>query len=142
MRVSEILSRAKWCTPETTVEDCARLMRDESIGFVPVCDRDGKPVGAVTDRDLVVRVLAERRGGNEKLGGVLTRDLVSCHADDDLSVAERLMRDRQVSRVMVCDDFGKLLGVISLQDLAEAESDVATGRTLTDVKSDQPPATH
>ncbi|GEJ56531.1 CBS domain-containing protein [Anaeromyxobacter diazotrophicus] len=71
--------------------------------------------------------------------GFVTRDIISCRVGDDVSDAERLMREGRVSRVMVCDDQGKLKGVISLQDLAQAESEETTGRTLTEVKSDQAP---
>jgi CBS domain-containing protein len=142
MRVDEVMTPAKCCSPEDTVQRCARLMKDENIGFVPVCERDGKPMGAVTDRDLAVRVLAEGKDGKEQLRNVLTRDIVHVRLGADVAEAARLMRERQVSRVMVCDDAGKLQGVISLQDLAEAESDEETGRTLTDVKSDQSTAHH
>ena len=115
-------------------------MRDESIGFVPICDETGAPIGAVTDRDLTIRVLAEGRSHDEPLRGVMNADVVACKIGDTIEDATRLMRERQVSRVMVCDPDGKLRGVISLRDLAEAASDEQTGETLQDVKSDQPPA--
>jgi CBS domain-containing protein len=117
-------------------------MRDEDIGFVPVCDQQGKPLGAVTDRDLCVRILAEGRSHDEKLETVMTRDVVGCRAGDEVREAQRLMREHQTSRVMVCDDGGKLKGVISLQDLAELDRDDSTGQTLQAVKSDQPGAHH
>jgi CBS domain-containing protein len=115
-------------------------MRDESIGFVPICDRGGKPLGAVTDRDLAIRVLAEGRPPSEKLQGFTTQEVVSCRVGDDVSRAQRLMEERQVSRIMVCDDAGKLVGVLSLQDIVEEEGAEAAGRTLSGVKSDQPTA--
>ena len=92
------------------MRDCARLMRDESIGFVPVCNDRGEPIGAITDRDLAIRVLA-----------------------DDLPASER---------VMVCDERGKLRGVVSLADVAEAEGEEAIGATVQGVKSDQPAGAH
>ena len=67
----------------------------------------------------------------------MTGDIVGCQLGDDVSRAAELMREQQVSRVMVCDAAGRLQGVISLQDVAEAESDESAGRTLTQVKSDQ-----
>jgi CBS domain-containing protein len=140
MRVDDVMSPAKCCSPDDTVQRCARLMKEENIGFVPVCDRDGKPIGAITDRDLAIRVLAEGKTGDERIDRYVTRDVVGCRAGDDIADAARLMREHQVSRVMVCDDAGALQGVISLQDLAEEESDEVAGRTLTDVKSEQPTA--
>ncbi len=140
MSVSDVMSKAKCCSPDDTVYSAACLMRDENIGFVPVCGRDGKPIGAITDRDLAIRVLAEKKTADEKLEQYVTKDIVSCRPDDDLSDAERLMRERQVSRVMVCDDEGKLQGVVSLQDIVQSEGEERAGRTLSGVKGEQPTA--
>lgn len=142
MRVEELMSSAKCCSEGQTVRDAAKLMRDESIGFVPVCDEKGGPLGAVTDRDLAIRVLAEGRSPDERIEAFMTRDAVSCRLGDDVKDAERLMRETRKSRVMVCDDQGHLAGVISLADIAEVESGSAAGATLHEVKSDQPPAMH
>ncbi len=142
MRVEELMSSATCCGGDDSVRECARLMKNESIGFLPVCDAAGKPIGAITDRDLAIRVLADGRSPDEKLQAFMTRDVVSCRLGDDVRDAERLMRDHRKSRIMVCDEDGKLKGVISLADLADVESEEAAGETLQQVKSDQPPATH
>jgi signal-transduction protein with cAMP-binding, CBS, and nucleotidyltransferase domain len=115
-------------------------MRDESIGFVPICDQEGKPVGTITDRDLAIRVLAEGRSADEKVGACMTREVVSCKLGDDAQDAERLMRERRKSRIIICDEAGTVKGVISLADIVEAESEQAAGKTLQEVKSDQPAA--
>lgn len=138
MRVEELMSDAKCCRETDSVIECARLMRDESIGFVPICDQDRKPIGAVTDRDLTIRVLADGRSPDEELSRFITRDVIRCKRGDDSDEVARLMRDHRKSRVMVCDDDGKLVGVVSLQDLAEAESEEETGETLQQVKSGEP----
>ena len=140
MRVEELMSSAKCCREADSVIECAKLMRDESIGFVPVCNEAGEPIGAITDRDLAIRVLAAGRSPDEPIEEFMTRDVVACQIGDDVRDCERLMRDRRKSRVMVCDENGKLQGVISLADVAEAESDDATGETLQQVKSDRPTA--
>ncbi len=140
MRVDEVMSDAKCCSPDDTARDCARMMKEQDIGFVPVCDRDGKPVGAITDRDLAIRILAEGRSGDEQIGRCMTQDIVGCRIDDDVLRAAELMREHQVSRVMVCDAGGRLQGVVSLHDLANVASDETAGRTLTQVKSEQPAA--
>ncbi len=138
MRVEELMSDAKCCRETDSVIECARLMRDESIGFVPICDQDRKPIGAITDRDLTIRVLADGRSPDEELSGFITRDVIRCKSGDDSDEVARLMRDHRKSRVMVCDDDGKLVGVVSLQDLAESESEEETGETLQQVKSGEP----
>ncbi len=140
MRVDEVMSEAKCCSEKTSVRDCARLMKDESIGFVPVCNDRGEPIGAITDRDLAIRVLAEGLGADERIDRFMTRDVVACRIGDDVDAVERLMRDHRKSRVMVCDDQGKARGVVSLADIADVESDRSIGETVQEVKSDQPSA--
>jgi CBS domain-containing protein len=140
MRVEELMSTAKCCREDDSVLECAKVMKEESIGFVPVCNAGGEPIGAITDRDLVIRVLAEGRSPDEKTQAFMTRDVVSCRIGDDVNDAERLMREHRKSRVMVCDEDGKLKGVISLADIADAESERSIGETLQQVKSDQPTA--
>ena len=140
MRAEELMSDAKCCRPGDTVRDCARLMKDESIGFVPICNESGAPVGAITDRDLAIRVLADGRSAEETLEPFMTKDVIACRLGDDVKDVEQTMRDQRRSRVMVCDDQGKLRGVISLADIADAESEQELGETLQQVKSDQPSA--
>ncbi len=140
MRVEELMSPAKCCREGDTVRDCARMMSEESIGFVPVCNDAGETIGTVTDRDLAIRVLASGRSADEKLDEFVTRDVVSCRLGEDVSEAERLMREKRKSRIVVCDEDGKLKGVISLADIADVESGEQAGETLQQVKSDQPAA--
>ncbi len=140
MRVEELMSDAQCCRETDTVRDCAKLMRDEDIGFVPICDSGNKPIGAITDRDLAIRVLAEGRTADEKLGPYFTPDIVSCRIGDDAVDAARLMRERQVSRVIVCDDAGRLKGVIGLADVASMDRDEEFGETVHGLKSEQPTA--
>jgi CBS domain-containing protein len=142
MRVEELMSEAECCHPGDSIQDAAKLMKEVNVGFVPICDRDERPIGALTDRDIAVRVVAEGRSFADDVETVMTRDVVGCRIGDDLADVERQMRTRQTSRVMVCDEGGKLRGVVSLQDLAESESEHEAGQTLQDVKSDQPPALH
>ena len=140
MRVNELMSGPKCCSETDSVRRCATLMKEQSIGFVPICDDDGKPIGAVTDRDLAIRVLAEGRSADETISAFMTRDTVFCSADDDVEDAERLMRERRKSRIMVCDEQGRLVGVVSLADVADVESSRTIGQTFQQVKSDQPTA--
>ncbi|HEX9400358.1 MAG TPA: CBS domain-containing protein [Anaeromyxobacter sp.] len=144
MQVEELMSDAKCCRESDAVIECAKLMRDESIGFVPICNEDGKPIGAITDRDLTIRVLAEGRSADEEVSAFMSKDVIACRTSDDSDEVARLMRDHRKSRVMVCDDQGKLVGVVSLQDIAESESEEEAGETLQQVKSGEPdqPAAH
>jgi CBS domain-containing protein len=110
------------CSRETTAEACAELMREKAVGFVPVTDPDGRLVGVITDRDLVLRVLAQRRPATTPIGEVMsTAPFLSCAPDDDLRALERRMAQEKRSRALVQDELGKVVGVISLSDIAKAE---------------------
>jgi CBS domain-containing protein len=116
------------------VHKAARLMQKHGIGFLPVVDDDRKPLGALTDRDIVLRVCTDdHRPSNVSVRDAMTPELVVCRPLDDVRVAEDLMARRHVSRVMVVGDDGALVGVISLSDIALAEEDARVGSTLREV---------
>jgi CBS domain-containing protein len=115
---------------EDTLERAARIMRERLIGFLPVCGPKLHAVGVVTDRDLVVRGLAEGREATSPVSAVMTTELVACAAEDDLELAVALMSGRQKSRVLVCDADLHVLGVISLSDLAQHEAATQAAATL------------
>jgi CBS domain-containing protein len=91
-------------------------------------------VGTLTDRDIVVRAVADQLSYQSQVEDVMTADVVSCRPEDDLERAEELMRANQVSRVLVLDDDGRIAGVISLADIARYELEREAGHTLADVK--------
>ncbi len=113
------------------VTTIARRMRDVNIGFVPICDPDGRPVGTLTDRDIALRVCAEDRpAGATRAADVMTREVITCRETDDLAWAEELMSRHHKSRMMVVDDDGRLQGVISLSDVVDEEDDDRAADTL------------
>ncbi len=100
-----------------TVDEAARLMRDEDIGDVLI-EEDGEPCGIVTDRDIVVRVIAIGKDPAEtRLGEICSKQLAWLKPDDSVDSAVRLMRERAIRRVPVMDA-GKTIGIVSLGDLA------------------------
>lgn len=133
MRVDDVMKPAKACREGTSVRDCARMMKERNIGFVPVCNESGEPIGAVTDRDLAIRVLGEDRAGETRIEEVMTRDVVGCRLGDDMGKAARLMRERHKSRVIVCDADGRLVGVISLSNIADREDEETAAETFREV---------
>ncbi|MGC9666968.1 CBS domain-containing protein [Planosporangium sp. 12N6] len=105
--------------PETTLAHAARLMREQDIGDIVVADGNG-PAGLVTDRDIVIRAVAEGRDpASTTLGEILTPDLVTVRPDDTVQSAALLMRDNAVRRVLVCEGDRALVGIVSIGDLAE-----------------------
>lgn len=120
--------------PGDTVLDAARKMRDMNVGFLPVCEPSGTVVGTLTDRDIVVRVVAGNHKPQTAVEDVMSTNLVSCRPQDDLRRAEELMRSNQVERVLCIGDDGHLAGVISLADIAQYEPEGRAGAILADIK--------
>ncbi len=109
-----------------TVAEAARCMKERNIGDVLVT-RDGELCGIVTDRDLVVRCLAEREGDarDRQIGELCTRELATLAPDTDVSEAIQVMQDRAVRRIPVVES-GRPIGVVSLGDLAIARDRKST----------------
>lgn len=123
------------CEEKTTVADCAQLMRDEQLGFLPVLDDRGSVIGVVTDRDLAVRVVAEKRSVDTPVRDIMsTGPFLSCLPDDDLHELEGRMAQTKKARALVKSEDGALLGVISLSDIAQRERSASrTGKLLKEV---------
>jgi len=99
-----------------TIGEAARIMRDTQVGAVLVVN-DGALSGVVTDRDLVIRGLAEGEGPDSPVGPLCSGDLVGVAAEADVDQAEQLMREHAVRRLPVIDD-GQVVGIVSIGDLA------------------------
>lgn len=121
------------CHEGDAVDECARIMRDRNVGFLPVVDGQGRVSGLVTDRDLAVRVLAEDLSLGMPVGSVMTRDVRVCRDTDPLRAAERRMAEVKRSRLVVTDEAGRCVGVISLSDVAKADSRSLAGHVLYEV---------
>jgi CBS domain-containing protein len=134
MRCEEIMKRDVECVdPKQPVQEAARRMRDANIGFLPVCDSNKKVLGAITDRDIAIRIVAEGRPPTTAAADVMTREVVSCRPDADVRDAEQLMGTRQKSRMIVADEGGRLVGVISLSDIAQVEEGSRASETMKQV---------
>lgn len=113
-------ARPTVCSARTAVIDAAQLMRDEDLGWLPVVDdgRRRKLLGVVTDRDLLIRVMADGLDpGGIAVEEVMTRRPVACRSGDTIAAALEAMASHQVRRVPVVDE-GRLVGVVSQADIA------------------------
>ncbi len=109
------------CLPEDSVEHAATLMKAEDVGPVPVVEshESKRLLGIVTDRDLVLKVIAEGRNPKSTLvRDVMSSNPVTCRVDDDIDKALEAMSERKVRRVPVVDEQNRLLGIISQADVA------------------------
>jgi CBS domain-containing protein len=126
MRISDIMTRhPTCCTPQCTAQLAANLMREAGTGFLPVLEKFSRRlVGVVTDHDLCLIVLAERRNPAQVLvGECMTCDPVYCDPDDDVRTALGMMRNNGVRRLPVVNKNGALEGVVSMEDLI-CETDI------------------
>ena len=106
-------------SPDDSLQQAAVLMRDHGVGFLPVCDEEGRAVGVITDRDIVVRAAATDAPLTATLvREVMSRPVIACSATDELWVVERLMLEHHKSRIVCVDDTGIVVGVMSLLDVA------------------------
>ncbi|MEQ4300515.1 CBS domain-containing protein [Plantactinospora sp. B6F1] len=119
VRVRDVMTRTIVYLPAATaLDEAARAMRDADIGDVVVTDGSSL-FGMVTDRDIVIRAVAEGRDARQTtIGSVTSRDIVMIEQNSTAAEAAALMRDRAVRRILVCDGDRQLVGIVSLGDLA------------------------
>lgn len=137
MRVREFMTaQVVAAKPTDTVEDVARMMSEIDSGAIPVIE-DDLVIGMITDRDIVIRVIAERKDGFTPVSEVMTQGVESCLEDDDIAEAARRMAELQMRRLVVFNSEGELSGIISLGDIAiEHQGNLATD-ALEEISQDE-----
>jgi CBS domain-containing protein len=131
MYVRDVMKRTVvTCREQDSLERCARLMRDWKVGMLPVVDGRQQLVGVVTDRDLVVRGMAEKRPPAAEARAIMTKRLVTCRQEDELWFAEERMAGERKSRIVVVDTGRHVVGVMSLSDIPMAEEGPRAGELL------------
>jgi CBS domain-containing protein len=140
MRVGDIMtSGVKMAHTGMTVLEAAQLMSDTDVGGIPVVE-DEEVVGFVTDRDIVLRVVAPGLDLRDTtVGDVMTKGAHKLTTDQDIQEAAQIMRENAIRRMVVTNDEGKIAGILSLGDLATRSGSVVnTGRVLGDIIAAQP----
>jgi len=124
VKVSEVMTRGPECTrPDATLDEVAQRMKDLDVGPLPVCDND-RLVGMVTDRDITVRATSEGKDPRTiHVRDIMTPEVVWCWDDDDVKEASRKMKERQIRRLVVLNHDKRLVGMVSLGDLAVQTGD-------------------
>jgi len=126
------------CTMETSLQEVARLMVQCDCGEIPVVERQDakKPVGVVTDRDIVIRAVAEGRNPiSMNAGSVMSSPAVCARESDHVDAVKRMMESHQIRRIPVVDQNGAICGIVSLADIARRDSRQGTGEVVKEVSS-------
>lgn len=137
MQVKDVMTHEVQCvSPDTTLQDAARKMRDLNVGPLPICDND-RLAGMITDRDIIIRGVAEGKNpATTPVRDVMTSNVVWCFEDQDVNSAADLMKEKQIRRLLVLNGDKRLVGIVSLGDLAVETSDEhLCGSTLEAVSS-------
>ena len=118
MKIKDCMcNNVKWVTPNTNVCDCAKVMSDNKIGCVPVCDDKNEVVGIVTDRDVILRTIAcDKDCKNTPVSEIMTTNVCLCDVNSEIEEAEKLMSQNAIRRLPVIEN-NKIVGIITLGNL-------------------------
>ena len=139
-QVSDVMTRGvRSMSPSDTLVMAAQAMQELDVGVIPVCDGD-RLVGMVTDRDIVVRGVAQGRAAEDThLDEVMTKDACWCYDDQSVDEAVEKMRDAQIRRMPVVDHEQHLVGIVSLGDVAVKGDDQRAGEALESISEPAEP---
>ena len=135
MKVKDIMtSDPVSVTPETRLQEAARMMKQHNVGIIPVVERAGSKqlVGVITDRDIAVRCVAEGHDSSKcPVREAMSSDIQTARADDDVESVMRLMGKEQVRRIPIVDERGGLVGIVAQADIVrEAEDEDLAEETV------------
>ncbi len=138
MKVSDAMTpQVATARPADSVRKVAGVMARVDSGVVPVVE-DDQILGVVTDRDIVLRVVAEGGDLGAPISSVMSEDIQTCSEDDNLADAAAQMANHQIRRLLVTGDKGRLVGILSLGDLAQDYGAKVVGKTLEEISADAP----
>lgn len=123
-------------TANVSINEAARKMKTEQISTLPVCDDQGRAIGVVTDRDIVLRACAANLDGETTpVEKIMTLQPVRCSPDATLEHAEKLMLTHRTRRVLLADEDDKLVGLITIADIAQHQSPLESARWLRELSA-------
>ena len=138
MKVSEAMTaQVVTAKPSDSVQSVAKIMAQVDTGAVPVFDA-GKVVGLVTDRDIVLRVVAEGGDIEGPISAHMSDHVTTCRPDATVADAAGIMANHQLRRLVVTDESGKMVGILSLGDIATDYGNKQVGEVLEEISADTP----
>ena len=123
-KLKDLMSRdVKVISPDMTIRDAARKMRDGDFGMMPVGE-DDRLIGTISDRDIAIRAVAEGKDAGTPVRDVMSEGVAWAYEDDSVEEAAKLMSERQVRRLPVVDRNKRLVGIVALGDFAVESSEI------------------
>ncbi len=123
-QLKDLMSRdVKVVSPDTTIDEAARIMRDGDFGMLPVGEND-RMIGAISDRDIAIRAVAEGKGPGTKVREIMSTGICWAYEDDTVEGAAKIMSERQVRRLPVVNRDKRLVGIVALGDFAVDSSEI------------------
>jgi CBS domain-containing protein len=133
MKVCDAMSRdVQVASPKQSIRDAAKMMAKIDAGVLPVGEND-RLIGVITDRDIAIRAVAEGKAPTTKVGDVMSHEVLYCFDDQDLEDIAQNMAEMKVRRMPVVNRDKRLVGIISLADLARREDSRTTGQTVSEI---------
>ena len=133
MEVKEVMtSNVRLATPDQSISESARIMAECDSGVVPVYEAD-RLVGMVTDRDIVVRAVANDLSPDTPVREVMSQEVLYCYEDEDIEQVAKNMAKNQIRRLPVLNRSKRLVGIVSIGDLSKSARPHATGEAIAEI---------
>ncbi len=135
MKIKDIMTKSVISLkPYDTIKDASFLMLEHNIGCIPIVDDENHPLGIVTDRDIVIRGIAQNNNEKSRLDDIMTTKLLTVHPNDEVGAATHIMGNRQVRRLLVVDENNILVGFLAMADISTTpENDAKAGMALSKI---------
>ena len=122
MKIKDVMTKeCNWISPNATLAEAAKVMKDKDIGFVAIGEND-KLIGTITDRDLAIRAVAENLAPSTAVKAVMTQKVMYCYEDQSVEEICENMSDIKVRRLPVVNKDKRLVGTVSLGDISQAKA--------------------
>ena len=133
MKVKECMCNDVCCVkPETKIYEIAKLMSENHIGCIPVCNENNSICGIITDRDILLRCVACNKDSNQTpVSDIMTCNVYTCKENDEITNAESKMGENQIRRLPVCDDNNKVVGILTLGNLVQNDGNIGKQEVCT-----------
>jgi CBS domain-containing protein len=133
MQVKDVMTSGVECvSPDTTLREAAKKMKELDVGPLPICGDDDRLAGMITDRDITLRAVAAGLDpSTAQVRDIMTPNIIYCYEDQEISDAAHMMEQNQIRRLMVLNRDKRLVGILSLGDIAvDTGDEQLAGHTL------------